>query len=135
MGSFLKQSVLGGNNVTGIYALEPMTHLQTANNYPDLVPLETIQQFAMLNQVSVPYQGSPGPTANSFPIFSSYLQSALPNDVAPPVSQCPGCQGLDFSDQDGDNESLVSGIIAANNPGFYVFSAPWETVSTTTLCY
>lgn len=129
MGAFLKQSVLGGNNVTGIYALEPMTHLQTANNYPDLVPLETIQQFAMLNQVSVPYQGSPGPTANSFPIFSSYLQSTLPNDVAPPVWQCPGCQGLDFSDQDGDNESLVSGIIAAHTPGFYVFSAPWETVS------
>jgi hypothetical protein len=128
MGSFLKQSVLGGNNVTGIYALEPMTHLQTANNYPDLVSLETIQQFAMLNQVSVPYQGSPGPTANSFPIFSSYLLGAIPNDVAPPVWHCPGCQGLDFKDENGDNESIVSGIIAANNPGFYVFSAPWETI-------
>jgi len=128
MGSFLKQSVLGGNNVTAIYALEPMTHLQTANNYPDLVSLETIQQFAMLNQVSVSYQGSPGPTANSFPIFSSYAEGALPNDVAPPVWHCPGCQGLDFKDENGDNESLVSGIIAANNPGFYVFSAPWETI-------
>jgi hypothetical protein len=129
MGGFLKESVLGGNNVTGIYALEPMTHLQTANNYPDLVPLEAIQQFAMLNEVSVPYQGIPGPTANSFPIFSSYGPGPVPNDVAQPVWHCPSCQGLDFSDQDGDNESLISGIIAAHIPGFYVFSAPWETVS------
>jgi len=31
MATFLKQQVLGTQNVTGIYALEPMTHLQTAN--------------------------------------------------------------------------------------------------------
>src|ERR1019366_3147618 len=37
MATFLQQTVLGTNNVTGIYALEPMTHLQTANNYPDMV--------------------------------------------------------------------------------------------------
>lgn len=30
MGTFLKQSVLGGNNVTSIHTFEPMTHLQTA---------------------------------------------------------------------------------------------------------
>ena len=30
MAPFLQQNVLGGNNVTGLYALEPMTHLQTA---------------------------------------------------------------------------------------------------------
>ncbi len=30
MATFLKQHVLGNNNVTGIYVLEPMTHLQTA---------------------------------------------------------------------------------------------------------
>jgi hypothetical protein len=129
MGPFLKEAVLGGNNVAGIYALEPMTHLQTADNYPDMVPLETVEQFAMLNQISVPYQGSPGPIANSFTIFSSYAEGAVPNDVAAPVVPCPGCQGLDFKDVNGDNESLVSGVITANNPGFYVFSAPWETVS------
>jgi hypothetical protein len=28
---------------------------------------------------------------------------------------------------DGANETLVKGIAAANVPGFYVFSAPWET--------
>src|ERR1035441_10631580 len=52
MGSFLQQKVLGNQNVTGIYALEPMTHLQTANLYPDMVGLETVQQFAMLNQIT-----------------------------------------------------------------------------------
>ena len=53
MAPFLQQAVLGMNNVTGIYALEPMTHLQTAGNYPDMVALETIQQFAMLNQITL----------------------------------------------------------------------------------
>jgi len=32
---FLQQNVLGKQNVTSIYALELMTHLQTAGNYPD----------------------------------------------------------------------------------------------------
>lgn len=130
MGRFLKQSVLGGNNVTAIYALKPMTHLQTANDLPDMVPLETVQQFAMLNQIRVAYQGNPGPAANSFTIFSSYAQGAVPSGVATPVVPCLGCQGLDFGDLDGDNESLVGGVIAAGNPGYYIFSAPWETVST-----
>ncbi len=132
MAPFLQQQVLGMQNVTGIYALEPMTHLQTANKYPDIVGLETIQQFAMLNQTSASYQGSPLVTANSYPIFASYsLEAALPDDVAPPPPGfiCAVCQGLDFRDQDGDNEVLVSGIVKANAPGFYVFSAPWETVS------
>src|SRR5215472_15849661 len=48
MATFLQQSVLGGQHVTSIHVLSPMTHLQTANNYPDMVPLETIEQFAML---------------------------------------------------------------------------------------
>src|SRR5271154_4300472 len=43
MATFLKQQVLGTENVTGIYALEPMTHLQTASQYPDMVGLETVQ--------------------------------------------------------------------------------------------
>ena len=130
MAPFLQQQVLGMQNVTGIYALEPMTHLQTAGKYPDIVPLETIQQFAMLNQTSASYQGSGPVTANSYPIFASYsLEAALPPDVAPPAYLCAACQGLDFRHQDGDNEVLVSGILKANAPGFYVFSAPWETVS------
>ncbi len=36
MATFLKESVLAGENVTAIYAIEPMTHLQTTNNYPDM---------------------------------------------------------------------------------------------------
>jgi len=62
MATFLQQNVLGALNVTGIYALEPMTHLQTAGNYPDMIGLETIQQFAMLNQITLSsdqYGGTP----------------------------------------------------------------------------
>src|ERR1019366_3737850 len=67
MATFLQQQVLETQNVTGIYALEPMTHLQTAGKYPDIVALETIQQFAMLNQTTISYGGSPPVTANSYP--------------------------------------------------------------------
>jgi hypothetical protein len=127
MAPFLQQAVLGMNNVTSIYALEPMTHLQTTGNYPDMVALETIQQFAMLNQFSLS-----DVTANSYPIFASYSPQSVPAEVAPPALSCPACQGLDFNDQNnpnGDNEILVEGIIAEGAAGFYVFSAPWETTS------
>ena len=74
MATFLQQKVLGMQNVTGIYALEPMTHLQTANNYPDMVGLETIQQFAMLNQITLSSDQSGGTplTGHSYPINASY---------------------------------------------------------------
>jgi len=133
MATFLQQKVLGWQNVTEIYALEPMTHLQTANNYPDMVALETIQQFAMLNQVTMSSDLSGGSpyAGQSYPINASYAAGLLPVGVASPAPPCPNCQGLDFGDQDGDNEALVTGILNANAnvPGFYVFSAPWETVS------
>jgi len=130
MATFLQQQVLGKQNVTEIYALEPMTHLQTENNYPDMVGLETIQQFALLNQVTLssdPYGGTPY-AGQSYPINASYADATLPVGVVPPSQFCPNCQGIDFHDQNGDNESLLTGILKANVPGFYVFSAPWETV-------
>ena len=129
MSALLKQNVLGGQNVTSIYALEPMTHLQTANNYPDLVGVATIQQFAMLNHISLSDGIDPPTSANSYPILASYSPGAIPAGVAPPAYPCTACQGLDFNDQNGDNEALVSGIVRTNVAGFYVFSAPWETVS------
>jgi len=129
MATFLQKQVLGTQNVTGIYALEPMTHLQTGNDYPDMASLETIQQFAMLNQISLSDGVNPPITANSYPIFASYSAESVPAGVAPPVYPCEACQGLDFSDQNGDNETLMTGIVTANVPGFYVFSAPWETIS------
>ncbi|ABF40114.1 hypothetical protein Acid345_1111 [Candidatus Koribacter versatilis Ellin345] len=130
LGTYLKQNVLGGKAVTAIYALEPMTHLQTTNKYPDMAPLMAVQQFAMLNQVSTSINGGAPVTGNSFPIFASYADSAaLPNDVAQPVFSCPGCQGLDFTDQNGANEALVEALITAKSPGYFVFSAPWDTVS------
>ena len=129
MGTFLQQQVLGGGSVSGIYALEPTTHPQTANAYPDMVGLETIQQFAMLNLTTQLPQGYPAITANSYPLFSSYTAASVPQDVVPQLPLCAACQGLDFNDQQGDNEALVSSVIQANAPGFYVFSAPWETIS------
>jgi hypothetical protein len=131
MAGFLHRRVLGRKNVTGIYALEPMTHLQTANNYPDMAAPETIEQFALLNHITISSAAPPQYipyTGNSYPINASYAASAVPSGVATP-SPCPNCQGLDFTDEGGDNETLVTGIIAADVPGFYVFSAPWETVS------
>ncbi len=128
MAPFLRQNILGNQNVTSIYALEPMTHLQTANDYPDLVPLESIEQFAMLNQFSLS-DGTENSTANSYPIFASYAAGVIPAGVAPPPLPCPACQGLDFNDTGKDNEILASAIVQADVPGFYVFSAPWETVS------
>ncbi len=131
MATFLQQQVLGTQNVTGIYALEPMTHLQTANNYPDMVALETIQQFAMLNQVilSSDQNGGTPYAGQSYPINASYADGPVPAGVVTPSQFCGNCQGLDFNDQQGDNEVLLTTIVKNNPPGFYIFSAPWETVS------
>ncbi len=136
MAPFLQQNLLGGQNVTGIYALEPMTHLQTAENYPDMVALETIQQFALLNQITVPKDpvGTAQYTANSYPLNTGYVPGPVPPGVAPSLIYCQGCEGLQFNDLNSDihealvnNQSVVTQILNYNVPGFYVFSAPWET--------
>lgn len=134
MATFLKQHVLGRKNVNRICALEPMTHLQTPNNYPDMAAIGYIQQFALLNQITLTGEGGAGSpliTGNSYPLNASYASGPVPSGVATPlvIGSCPGCQGLDFNNTDGDNEALVTDIIKANIPGFYVFSAPWETIS------
>ena len=88
MATYLKQQVLGTKNVTGIYALEPMTHLQTANNYPDMAAIGYIQQFALLNQITLTGAGGAGSpllTANSYPLNASYASGAVPSGVAPPL--------------------------------------------------
>ena len=68
MATFLEQKVLGTKNATGIYALEPMTHLQTASQHPDMVALETVQQFAMLNQSALSRVGI-APSHTAFPLL------------------------------------------------------------------
>ncbi len=123
MATYLKKQLLGANNVTAIYTLEPMTHLQSANSYPDMAAIGFIQQFALLNQVTVN-----GTTANSFPIGVSYAAGSAPPGVVGPTSDVTGCQGLDFNDA-SKNVALVNGIIQAKQKGFHVFSAPWETIS------
>jgi len=131
MAPFLQQNVLGGKNVTGIYALEPMTHQQTTHGYPDMAATETIEQFALLNQITLSTNTTGGDfyTGNNYPIYVSYALGSIPSGVAEPSFPCPNCQGLDFNDLGGDNETLVTGIIDADLPGYYVFSAPWETTS------
>jgi hypothetical protein len=103
MATFLQQQVLGTQNVTGIYALEPMTHLQTASNYPDMAAPETIQQFALLNQITLSAPGQTPYAGHNYPINASYASGPLPSGVAVPPQFCPTCQGLDFNDQGGDN--------------------------------
>ena len=137
MATFLQQKVLGGDNASGIYALIPMTHLETANQYPDMAGLMTVEQFAMLNQTTLSYPNELPVTANSFPVNISYSPAPRPAHVAKPLLNCPAigsggaysCQGLDYRDLDGDNETLVSALIQSNTAGFYVFAAPWETIS------
>jgi len=130
MATFLKQQVLGTKNVTSIYALEPMTHLQTASQLPDMVGLETVQQFALLNQITLSSDAEGGTPylGQSYPLNASYSAESIPIGLPVPSPFCPNCQGLDFNDREGDNETLVSTVVKAN-PGFYVFSAPWETIS------
>lgn len=130
MGTFLKTNVLGSANVTGIYALEPMTHLQTASALPDMAAMGTIQQFAVMNQITlaIDHGSSVYDTGNSSAINASYATVELPSGVAPPLIPCSECQGLDFSDVNSDNETLVSNILSTNTAGFYVFVAPWETI-------
>ncbi|MGA7710192.1 MAG: hypothetical protein WCD77_20570, partial [Acidobacteriaceae bacterium] len=130
LATFLKTNVLGSANVTGIYTLEQMTHLQTAAALPDMAAIGTIQQFAVMNQATLTI--APGSsvyyTGNSFPINGSYGTGPLPSGVAFPFVPCASCQGLDFSDVGGNNEVMVSQLLSANVPGFYVFVAPWETI-------
>ncbi len=131
MAPFLQQNVLGNNNVTSIYALEPMTHLQTTSGYPDMAALEMVQQFALINQFTmVDANKTIAPTVgNSFPINVSYALGSVPSgvDMPSPLYPCANCQGIDYNDLDSDNETLLAGIVNAKAPGFYVFSAPWET--------
>ena len=125
MATYLKQQLLGEKNASRIYALQPMSHLQTAHNFPDMAAIEYIQQFAMLNQVSLTGVGgynSPLYTANSFPLNTSYADPTLGGQALP-------FQGLEYDDTSGNNAALVGGLLHFNIPGFYVFSAPWKTVS------
>ncbi len=131
MATFLKQQVLGEKNVNAIYTLSPMTHLQTENKYPDMVSIGYIQQFALLNQNTLLIDDNgTNYTANSYPLNVSYpSEESLPNGVAKPRhGYNDNCSGLDFNNTGGVNDVLVSAIIEKETPGYYVFSAPWETI-------
>lgn len=130
MASYLKEQVLGGSAVSAIYALSPTTHLQTANGYPNMTAIGYIQQFALLNRHTLPIAlDGTTYTGYSYPLNVAYAPGSVPNGVSVPVAYCPECTGLDFRNTGGANDKVVAAIIASNVPGYYVFSAPWETIS------
>ncbi|MBS1229313.1 MAG: hypothetical protein H6R17_2590 [Proteobacteria bacterium] len=130
LASYLQQQVLGTNKVSRIYALQPMSHLQTTNATPDMSALLYIEQFAMLNQITLS-SGQNSASNYGYPINVSYKLGSLPDGVATPdpKTPCSTCQGLVFNDSKGDNAALVDAIVKTKAPGFHVFSAPWETIS------
>lgn len=137
LATYLKEIVLSSKNVDGIYALSPMTHLQTENNYPDMTAIGYIQEFAMLNESTLAVGSTTDAngnkslvnfTANSFPIKVSYESNeSIPDGVSKPPSISPNSVGLDYNSVD-NNYKLASDIIEENSSGFYVFSAPWDTI-------
>jgi hypothetical protein len=132
MATFLKQQVLDDNNVTSIYTISPMTHLQTDNQYPDMTSIGYIQQFALLNQQTLPVNTDGNTyTANSYSLNVAYpSEKSLPDGVEDPkYGYSAKCSGLDYNNTDGINDAIVTAIIEKEAPaGYYVFSAPWQTI-------
>lgn len=128
MASYLKEKLLRFKNATSIYTLAPMTHLQTDHKYPDMTSIGYIQQFALLNRTTLDLNQTSSYSAYTLPIKASYPQGSVPENVSMPSPFCSDCFGLDFKNTNGSNDALVSGIIKKNQAGFYVFSAPWETI-------
>jgi hypothetical protein len=123
LATYLHTTLLNSANVNGIYALEPATRMQ--GGYPDMVPLETIEQFAILNEYS---ENAPQAlVGSSFPVNVSYSSDSVPKTAATPPVYPPNCQGIDFADAGGDNEALVNGIISQKKGGYFVFALPFET--------
>ena len=58
LASYLQRQVLGSSTVSRIYALQPMSHRQTANATPDLNALLYIEPFAMQNQITLTSGGN-----------------------------------------------------------------------------
>lgn len=125
---FLAGDVLGARNATAIYALAPATHRQGTGQLPDMVPLATIEQFALLTPTSLSTAADGGEffTGQGAPINASYSAGPLPAGVAA-SPLCSTCQGLRFDDPLESNQALLAGLVDAGAPGFHVFSAPWET--------
>lgn len=127
LATYLKQNILGGQNVTQIFSLQPTSHMQ--NGHPDMTALEFIQQFAMLNQYTQTLPATYGGTitGNSMPLNVSYTQGAVPSIVPSTLNQsyCTNCQGLNFNT---NNSQIISNIVNNQIAGYYVFSAPWETI-------
>lgn len=129
LATYLKATLLESANVTAIYALEPTTHPQTAANLPDMVGIETIEPFALMNQYSETNatQNPPTVVGNSYPLNAAYDSTSVPVTVPTPPFYCATCQGIDFADSASGNEALITSVIKAGQPGYYVFSLPFET--------
>jgi len=125
LASYLKQTVLGDNNVTRIYALQPISYIQ--NGHPYMASLSFIQQFAMLNPTTLSISDSNTLTAYSTPIKVSYSPHGLPTQSVNLEEYNQSLAGLSFGDINGSNELVTSDIVSAKKAGYYVFSAPWQT--------
>jgi hypothetical protein len=123
LATYLKERVLAGNNVNVIATLEPMTHPQTVNDYPDMTGIAYIQQFALLNRLTLQ-----GTTAYSYFLAATYGPGSEPAGAYTPTSHVAATQGLDFNDVGGNNLALADRIINAGNGGYFVFCAPWDTI-------
>ena len=117
MATYLKQQVLGTKNVTGIYALEPMTHLQTANNYPDMAAIGYIQQFALLNQITLTSGRSPLDRPTATRSMQRMRSGHVPTGVVKPSHFCPDCQGLDFNNTGSNNDCPGNRYHQGKRPG------------------
>lgn len=128
--SYLQESVLGqDNNVTKIYSLQPESHYQ--NGYPNMAALTFIQQFAMLYTTTYKVNGNPV-TAYSTPINAGYSPYGLPNQSVniEGVDFNQSLAGLSYDDVNNSNERITEALIDDKKAGYYVFSAPWKTIST-----
>ena len=128
LAAFVQSTLLGSASPGELYGLEPATHLQ--NGFPDLVPLEFLEQLSVLEQYTEDVLLPQPPTittGDSFPIDVSFTLASLPSGAAVPPAFYPSCQGLDFADSGGDNETLVNAVIARRLPRAYVFALPFAT--------
>ncbi len=96
--------------------------------------MATCQQFALLNQQTLPVITDPiggTYTANTYSLNVAYpSEESLPAGVASSrFGYSDTCRGLDFNNVGKINDAIVTTIIEKDAPaGYYVFSAPWETI-------
>jgi len=98
-----------------------------------MVAVETIQQFALLNQITLSSdaEGGTHTPARTTPSMHPMRQGPCPAELFHSRNSAPLARAR-FNDQEGTTKTVVRISSRPNVAGFYVFSAPWET---TTACW